>query len=157
MDIPYRAMLFGCLIEKSYHKIGFCEAKGFIHFAFCILHFAFSSSPTNPNLNISQPPIMGNRKGDSTILHANPPSVLIDPSRVRGNIRSPIHSDGGSVLSGEREDTQEKSARRERVRAEDPYHMKGFNRYPRWLTPMIRLRPLRMDALRLIRPTSTET
>ncbi len=41
MDIPYRAMLFGCLIEKSYHKIGFCEAKGFIHFAFCILHFAF--------------------------------------------------------------------------------------------------------------------
>ena len=44
-------MLFGCLIEKSYHKIGFCEAKGFIHFAFRILHFAFSSSPLNCNLS----------------------------------------------------------------------------------------------------------
>ena len=44
-------MLFGCLIEKSYHKIGFCEAKGFIHFAFCILHFAFSSSPINCNFS----------------------------------------------------------------------------------------------------------
>ena len=54
MDIPYRAMLFGCLIEKSYHKIGFCEAKGFIHFAFCILHFAFSSSPINCNLLFSK-------------------------------------------------------------------------------------------------------
>jgi hypothetical protein len=50
MDIPYRAMLFGCLIEKSYHKIGFCEAKGFIHFAFRILHFAFSNRPKNCNL-----------------------------------------------------------------------------------------------------------
>ena len=47
-------MLFGCLIEKSYHKIGFCEAKGFIHFAFRILHFAFSSSPLNCNLNSDQ-------------------------------------------------------------------------------------------------------
>jgi len=31
--------LFGVQIVASYHKIAFCEAKGFIHFAFCILHF----------------------------------------------------------------------------------------------------------------------
>ena len=28
----------------------FASAKGFINFAFCILHFAFSNSPLNPNL-----------------------------------------------------------------------------------------------------------
>ena len=34
--------LFGFLTAKIYQKIGFCEAKGFINFAFCILNFAFA-------------------------------------------------------------------------------------------------------------------
>ena len=35
-------MTFLALTVKNYHKIGFCEAKGFINFAFCILNFAFA-------------------------------------------------------------------------------------------------------------------
>ena len=34
-------------------KLAFVQAKGFIHFAFCILNFAFLNTPLNPNLKFS--------------------------------------------------------------------------------------------------------